>query len=27
VAYYVVNALHIRKIKRIPMSEALKNRE
>ncbi len=27
VAYYAVNALHIRKIKRIPMSEALKNRE
>ena len=27
VAYFAINALHIRKVKRIPMSEALKNRE
>ncbi|MBQ6814593.1 MAG: ABC transporter permease [Lachnospiraceae bacterium] len=27
VAYYAVNAVHIRKVKAIPMSEALKNRE
>ncbi len=26
-AYFVINALHIRKVRRIPMSEALKNRE
>ena len=27
VAYFAINALHLRKVKRIPMSEALKNRE
>ena len=27
VAYYLINALHIRKVKKIPMNEALKNRE
>ncbi|MDD5936694.1 MAG: hypothetical protein PUC65_14210, partial [Clostridiales bacterium] len=27
VAYFAVNALHIRKVNKIPMSEALKNRE
>lgn len=27
VAYFAINALHVRKVKRIPMSEALKNRE
>lgn len=27
VAYFAVNALHVRKVKHIPMSEALKNRE
>ena len=26
-AYYVINALHMRSINKIPMSEALKNRE
>ena len=27
VSYFAINALHLRKVKRIPMSEALKNRE
>lgn len=27
VAYYAINAIHVRKVKAIPMSEALKNRE
>lgn len=27
VAYYAINAIHLRKVKSIPMSEALKNRE
>jgi len=27
VAYFAINAIHIRKIRQIPMSEALKNRE
>lgn len=27
VSYFVINALHVRKIRRISMTEALKNRE
>ena len=27
VAYYLINALHVRKVRKIPMNEALKNRE
>jgi putative ABC transport system permease protein len=27
VAYFAINMLHVKKVKNIPMSEALKNRE